>query len=1089
MGAVVMLFVAGAWTVTRGPLMVPFLLPAIERELGAAVRQAGLPLGVSVGEAVLVWQGPARGLDIELHRVRLLDSGGDVTAQVGTVAVALEAGALVRGDVRLDRLELIGPVLRVVRAPDGGFSLGLGPEEAEPTVTLEPPETASDSDSDSAAPTVSAVIVKAWRRIADMGLTLRDAGLIVDDQALGRAWRIRIDDLMAASGNDGTLTLEGSLVLDDGDAELEAGRTALDLAIRHDPASGTASSLLVVRNLNPVGHLAGVLNDPVLAGWDQRLDGTVTLDLVLDGASSPSDWVRFVHVALVGRPGTIALPDPVGRTYPVRALSLDAAAERDVVDDHVTVTLHKASLDLYGVTVSAAGAVSGPILGPNSGIPNSAANSAANGQVVVSVSTVGVPDVKRLWPGTLAKGAIAWIAPNLSDGVVVGTRVTLGLEGPALDSLSLTDLSGDAAVFGMTVNYLDGLPPATGAHGRLGFGLEAITLDIQGGGVGDLRVNEGHIAFTNFDAGVERADMVFEIEGPLSEAMDLIDHQPLGYASKVGIVPSQVRGNARTTLSIGLPLLKDLPIEQLEIGVDAKARGVGLPGVAFGQDLTKGNLDLMLTAEGMDVTGGATVGGVPVRLDWRENFTDGAAFDRRYRVEGRMDNAARATFRLDSEQLQPPWLDGPVDAVLTYTEAAGQPGRLEANVDLFPAVLAVPPLGWRKPAGVPGKATVAGAFSDEAMTVDFTVTTAAAGTVGGRARLSGAGDLRGVTLDRVHLGEDTDFGAEIIGPTALGDPYRIMVSGRSLDLRAALGTEDQPTDVGSSGPSPPSPGPSPEAVGPPLDLNIDLGHVRLTEDIDLAPMQLKAVRDGAGHWRSAGLDGRIGGGPAVVLSLTPQNGGLVRRFAARAGDAGAVARALGLTGKLRGGTLTLNGTLDADDRASGVLEVTDFHLADAPVLARILAVASLTGILEEMQGDGLFLSTLVAPFTYAGSVLTLKEALTNGPSLGLTVNGIVNLEDETLDLQGVVVPAYLVNSLLGNIPLLGDLLVGEKGGGVFAVGYGARGPFDDPSVSVNPLTVLTPGILRGVFGGAAGAGERPGSSSTVIMPNVGPSGE
>jgi len=1075
MGAVVLLFVAGAWTVARGPLTVPFLLPAIERELGAAVRRAGLPLGVSVDEAVLAWRGPARGLDIELHRVRLLDSGGDVTAQVGTVAVALEAGALVQGEVRLDRLELIGPVLRVARSPDGALSIGLGPGNADQTVTIERPDTAPDDGAsddgaaaaaDGAAPAGPAAVVDAWRRLAGMGLTLRDAGLIVDDQALGRAWRIRIDDLKAALDIDGTLTLEGSLVLDEGEGEAEADKAALDVALRHDPASGTASSLLIVRNLDPAGHLSGLLDDPVLAGWDQRIDGTVTLDLALnedagddgagDGATTPSGWVRFVHVALVGRPGTIALPDPVGRTYPVRALTLDVTAERDAVDGRMTVALHEALLDLYGVTVSATGTVSGPVLED----PDNAGANAADGEVVVSVSRVGVPDVKRLWPGTLAKGAIAWIGSNLSDGLVVGTRVTLGLEGAALDSLSLADLSGDAAVMGMTVNYLDGLPPATGAHGRLGFGLDAITVAIQGGGVGELRVNEGHIAFTNFDGDVERADMVFDISGPLSEAMALIDNEPLGYASKVGIVPSQVRGSARTTLSIGLPLLRDLPIEELEIGVDAKARNVGLPGVAFGQDLTKGNLNLMLTADGMDVTGGASVGGVPVRLDWRENFKDGAAFDRRYRVEARLDNAARAAFRLDSEQLQPPWLDGPVDAVLTYTEAAGKPGRLEADVDLSPVVLALEPLGWRKSAGVPGKATVAGAFSDDAMTIDFNVTTAAAGSVVGQARLSGAGDLRGVTLDRVQLGEGTDFRAGIVAPTAPGDPYRIKVAGQSLDLRAALGAQDQPTDAGGS-----------SDVGPPLDLDIDLSHVRLTEDIDVSPIQLKAVRGGAGHWRSAGLDGRIGGGPAVVLSLTPQNGGLVRRFAARAGDAGAVARALGLTSKLRGGTLTLNGTLDADDRASGVLEVTDFHLVDAPVLARILAVASLTGILEEMRGDGLALSTLVAPFSYADSVLTLNEARTNGPSLGLTANGTVNLDAETLNLEGVVVPAYIVNSLLGHIPFLGDILVGEKGGGVFAVGYSARGPFNDPSVSVNPLTVLTPGFLRGVFGGYEGADE------------------
>jgi hypothetical protein len=35
---------------------------------------------------------------------------------------------------------------------------------------------------------------------------------------------------------------------------------------------------------------------------------------------------------------------------------------------------------------------------------------------------------------------------------------------------------------------------------------------------------------------------------------------------------------------------------------------------------------------------------------------------------------------------------------------------------------------------------------------------------------------------------------------------------------------------------------------------------------------------------------------------------------------------------------------------------------------------------------------------------------------------------------------------------------------VFAASYALRGPLDDPAVSVNPLTALTPGFLRGLFG-------------------------
>ena len=54
--------------------------------------------------------------------------------------------------------------------------------------------------------------------------------------------------------------------------------------------------------------------------------------------------------------------------------------------------------------------------------------------------------------------------------------------------------------------------------------------------------------------------------------------------------------------------------------------------------------------------------------------------------------------------------------------------------------------------------------------------------------------------------------------------------------------------------------------------------------------------------------------------------------------------------------------------------------------------------------------------------------------------------------------------MLGNIPLIGKLFSPEEGGGLFAARYTMRGKLDDPTVFVNPLSALTPGFLREMFG-------------------------
>ena len=67
-----------------------------------------------------------------------------------------------------------------------------------------------------------------------------------------------------------------------------------------------------------------------------------------------------------------------------------------------------------------------------------------------------------------------------------------------------------------------------------------------------------------------------------------------------------------------------------------------------------------------------------------------------------------------------------------------------------------------------------------------------------------------------------------------------------------------------------------------------------------------------------------------------------------------------------------------------------------------------------------------------------------------------------MDIAGTLVPAYTLNSVIGDIPLLG-LLVGGAGQGLFAANFRMYGPRDEPHVSVNPLSTLAPGVLRNLF--------------------------
>jgi hypothetical protein len=91
--------------------------------------------------------------------------------------------------------------------------------------------------------------------------------------------------------------------------------------------------------------------------------------------------------------------------------------------------------------------------------------------------------------------------------------------------------------------------------------------------------------------------------------------------------------------------------------------------------------------------------------------------------------------------------------------------------------------------------------------------------------------------------------------------------------------------------------------------------------------------------------------------------------------------------------------------------------------------------------------------------------------LGLTARGKIDFDEFLVEFEGTVVPAYSVNRVLNLIPLLGTILTGGEGEGLFAVTYRMTGALDDPIVDVNPLSALAPGFLRAMFSGTGNRGD------------------
>jgi uncharacterized protein YhdP len=198
----------------------------------------------------------------------------------------------------------------------------------------------------------------------------------------------------------------------------------------------------------------------------------------------------------------------------------------------------------------------------------------------------------------------------------------------------------------------------------------------------------------------------------------------------------------------------------------------------------------------------------------------------------------------------------------------------------------------------------------------------------------------------------------------------------------------------------------------------------------------------------------------------PEDG--THRLKVETDDAGGAFKTLGVYDSIKGGKLTISGTVsdrEAHRPMRGQMKISSFRLVHTPFAVRFLSVAALTGLVDALTGEGFLFAGASAKFSKTRGKVDVSDFRTAGPSIGLTSKGSIDMDANKIDLKGALVPAYALNSILGNIPIIGEFLQGGKGEGLFSATYSISGDLNEPKIDVNGWSALAPGFIRNLFEG------------------------
>ncbi|MEL7462669.1 MAG: AsmA-like C-terminal region-containing protein [Pseudomonadota bacterium] len=650
------------------------------------------------------------------------------------------------------------------------------------------------------------------------------------------------------------------------------------------------------------------------------------------------------------------------------------------------------------------------------------------------------------WPRQAAPGALLWMRENMS-----GARI---LEADAFARLGGDDedVKIDFTFEGAAGTYLAPMPPIRDAVGAGQVDLQKFTLSLDQGFVtvgeaGVISLAGSKFVVTDLDHPANPAEVLILAEGPTAAALALIDEEPLALTRQLGVPLGEVGGTAQVRAEGGFPLLKDLLLEDVKITASAVLTDVALEAPGLGVPVSSRELALEADTEGFALSGDAVVDGIAANIEWKEQFSPAART---------IDVAATATPKtLARLGLEGPWFPEGAARVRARLAPTGDDLAFDARIDLSKTRLVVEEIAWDKPMDAPSEARAQGVVANGSIRLDALSLETPDLSFDGSARLTEEGDLM-----RLEAREAKYAGVMDLRATAMreGEGWRVSVAGPMLNLSKfdLLGDEDLTAAAEDAG------GPSTA-----VRADLDIGEIRLNEERFFRNVKGRVAQSVAGGI-DVELDGALGdGGPVeFIFARDPQTGG---ELTLRTGDAGRFLRDAGVFDDGSGGDLLVEGDIAPGEalKVKGRAVVRDIVIHEDAKVEQMLSGADLAALQETMREEGIVFSSIRAPFELSDGRITLSEAIAKGSAIGVSISGDYGLDSEALDFKGVFTPAYALNSALGNIPVLGAIFTGGDGQGMFAFNFAVRGNAKDPKVSVNPFSILAPGIFRTMLSGSA----------------------
>lgn len=668
-----------------------------------------------------------------------------------------------------------------------------------------------------------------------------------------------------------------------------------------------------------------------------------------------------------------------------------------------------------------------------------------------NVHDMSVAHVKQLWPWFSAKNARLWVLQNLYGGRVVDGNIQFDVPPDRLGNgvpLNSQEVFGRFEIDGSRFDVAGRIPPIRDAKGVVEFHANDVDVSLSSGTV--FMPSGRTVAASNGTLKVVKANinpvigaLDIDVTGSADAVAELASYEPINAMRHVGILPEELTGDVTGNVKADIPLTKGIDTDKLDWAVALKYEGLSVAKQFDGQKLSDASGTITVTPEKAVIAATGKLNGVPAQLDLIEPLRE-KGLSRERNVQLVLDDKTRNALV--------PGLSDMLSGTIKVDVDQGEQGARNITADLTAARLDVPWVGWTKGAGIPAKVSFTMKTDGERSTLSNFRLDGKSFTIQGSLTLAN-GSLSSANFDQVQLNRGDDVAVNI---KRSGKGFNVQVKGNSLDARALIKQFMSDTDSTTK-----------TAGSNSVSVTANVGTLVGFSGEKLSKVSLEYSGSGS---KVGGLkiNATASSGGLITVSNMLQGGG--RRLDVRSADAGAILRFLDVYARMQGGSLALALESTGDGPLKGQVDVRDFWVVNEPRLASIVSSKPVgddrslnQAVRKDIDTSRVKFERGFAQIDKREKYLALENGVLRGPLIGTTFQGVLYDQKGQMNMTGTFMPAYGLNRIFGELPLVGVILGNGRDRGLIGVTYKLSGDANAPKLHVNPLSVIAPGIFRTIF--------------------------